>query len=159
MYRTAVFVVFSLVKVQRKMQKDVTSLSRWSLITSPSRRTCVPGAVHCCTWSYYLSSSQRMLNDGCLSPSIPVCVPASCPLPVPRQPQGPPPGEMMGRNWGLIWQEPDRIKLEPGGTTLGSSHPFRASFHSPRGFQHLFDAEIHREPAEGEGVAFSDPVL
>lgn len=125
-------------EVQRKMQTGSGLCPADPPIqVTPDGPEC-QALVHCGTWDCRFWSPRRMPNKGYLSPSVsdPVLLLAVLflSLSVPRQPQGPPSGEIMGRSLGLIWQDADGIKLEPGGATLGSSHPLRASFHSPGRF-------------------------
>lgn len=123
--------LFFFSEVQRKMRKEVTPLSCRVLITSHSRLTCVPGVCALLHFELLFIKFSKDAEGGTpVSLHHSLCVSASFLLfSVPCQPQGPPLGEIMGRNIGhYLARNCQGTKLEPGGATLGRSHPFRTFF-------------------------------
>lgn len=125
--------LFFFSEVQRNLRKEATPLSCRALITSHSGLICVPGVCALLHFELLFIKFSKDAEGGTpVSLRHSLCVSASFPLfSVPRQPQGPPPGEIMGRNTGrYLARNCQGTKLEPGGATLRSSHPFRTFFRS-----------------------------
>lgn len=99
--------LFFFSEVQRNLRKEATPLSCRALITSHSRLICVPGVCALLHFELLFIKFSKDAEGGTpVSLRHSLCVSASFPLfSVPRQPQGPPPGEIMGRNTGRYWQE------------------------------------------------------